>query len=167
MARLSLPRLCTTFKAFVKPDVEEPVVVEKKEPDTDAGDGIRRSYGSRWDEVGTGRRSPPAVPVAVAACSPSSSHSPQPSKPPCDSFAFFAGHGRLCPWQTGEKKGFFFCPWQTGSGRALQILAKSGNAPANSGPAGRAGGPPGGSVRGERANLKGLVLGCIEAKFCK
>ena len=26
---------------------------------------------------------------------------------------------------------------------------------------------PGGSVRGERANLKGLVLGCIEAKFCK
>ena len=23
------------------------------------------------------------------------------------------------------------------------------------------------SVRGERANLKGLVLGCIEAKFCK
>ena len=25
---------------------------------------------------------------------------------------------------------------------------------------------PGGSVRGERANLKGLVLGCIEAKFC-
>ena len=32
-------------------------------------------------------------------------------------------------------------------------------------------GTPGGSViiiiRGERANLKGLVLGCIEAKFCK
>ena len=28
-------------------------------------------------------------------------------------------------------------------------------------------GVPGGSVRGERANLKGLVLGCIEAKFCK
>ena len=28
-------------------------------------------------------------------------------------------------------------------------------------------GEPGGSVRGERANLKGLVLGCIEAKFCK
>ena len=26
---------------------------------------------------------------------------------------------------------------------------------------------PVGSVRGERANLKGLVLGCIEAKFCK
>ena len=26
---------------------------------------------------------------------------------------------------------------------------------------------PGASVRGERANLKGLVLGCIEAKFCK
>ena len=26
---------------------------------------------------------------------------------------------------------------------------------------------PGGSVRGERANLKGLVLGCIEAKICK
>ena len=26
---------------------------------------------------------------------------------------------------------------------------------------------PGGSVRGERANLKGLVLGCIEAKFCR
>ena len=26
---------------------------------------------------------------------------------------------------------------------------------------------PGGSVSGERANLKGLVLGCIEAKFCK
>ena len=26
---------------------------------------------------------------------------------------------------------------------------------------------PRGSVRGERANLKGLVLGCIEAKFCK
>ena len=26
---------------------------------------------------------------------------------------------------------------------------------------------PGGSVRGERANLKGLVLGCIEAKVCK
>ena len=25
----------------------------------------------------------------------------------------------------------------------------------------------GGSVRGERANLKGLVLGCFEAKFCK
>ena len=25
---------------------------------------------------------------------------------------------------------------------------------------------PGGSVRGERANLKGLVIGCIEAKFC-
>ena len=24
---------------------------------------------------------------------------------------------------------------------------------------------PGGSVRGERANLKGLVLGCIEGKF--
>ena len=24
---------------------------------------------------------------------------------------------------------------------------------------------PGGSVRGERTNLKGLVLGCIEAKF--
>ena len=27
--------------------------------------------------------------------------------------------------------------------------------------------PPGGPVRGERANLKGLVNGCIEAKFCK
>ena len=26
---------------------------------------------------------------------------------------------------------------------------------------------PGGSVRGERANLTGLVLDCIEAKFCK
>ena len=26
---------------------------------------------------------------------------------------------------------------------------------------------PGGSVRGERANLSRLVLGCIEAKFCK
>ena len=26
---------------------------------------------------------------------------------------------------------------------------------------------PGGSVRGEQANLTGLVLGCIEAKFCK
>ena len=26
---------------------------------------------------------------------------------------------------------------------------------------------PGGSVRGERANLTGLVLSCIEAKFCK
>ena len=26
---------------------------------------------------------------------------------------------------------------------------------------------PGGSVRGERANFRGLVLGCIEAKFCK
>ena len=26
---------------------------------------------------------------------------------------------------------------------------------------------PGGSVRGERANFTGLVLGCIEAKFCK
>ena len=26
---------------------------------------------------------------------------------------------------------------------------------------------PGGSVRGERANLKGLVLGCIEVKLCK
>ena len=26
---------------------------------------------------------------------------------------------------------------------------------------------PGGSVRGERANLKGLVLGCIEVKICK
>ena len=25
---------------------------------------------------------------------------------------------------------------------------------------------PGGSVRGERANFTGLVLGCIEAKFC-
>ena len=25
---------------------------------------------------------------------------------------------------------------------------------------------PGGSVRGERANLRGLVLGCIEAEFC-
>ena len=24
----------------------------------------------------------------------------------------------------------------------------------------------GGSIRGERANLKGLVIGCIEAKFC-
>ena len=28
-------------------------------------------------------------------------------------------------------------------------------------------GEPGGSVSGERANLKGLVLGCIEAKLCK
>ena len=27
--------------------------------------------------------------------------------------------------------------------------------------------PPGGSVRGERANFTRLVLGCIEAKFCK
>ena len=27
--------------------------------------------------------------------------------------------------------------------------------------------PPGGSVRGERANVKELVNGCIEAKFCK
>ena len=26
---------------------------------------------------------------------------------------------------------------------------------------------PGGSVRGEQANFTGLVLGCIEAKFCK
>ena len=26
---------------------------------------------------------------------------------------------------------------------------------------------PGGSVRGERANFTRLVLGCIEAKFCK
>ena len=26
---------------------------------------------------------------------------------------------------------------------------------------------PGGSVRGERANITELVLGCIEAKFCK
>ena len=26
---------------------------------------------------------------------------------------------------------------------------------------------PGGSVRGERANFTWLVLGCIEAKFCK
>ena len=26
---------------------------------------------------------------------------------------------------------------------------------------------PGGSVHGERANFTGLVLGCIEAKFCK
>ena len=26
---------------------------------------------------------------------------------------------------------------------------------------------PGGSVHGERANFKGLVIGCIEAKFCK
>ena len=26
---------------------------------------------------------------------------------------------------------------------------------------------PGGAVRGEHANLTGLVLGCIEAKFCK
>ena len=26
---------------------------------------------------------------------------------------------------------------------------------------------PGGSVRGERANITGLVLNCIEAKFCK
>ena len=26
---------------------------------------------------------------------------------------------------------------------------------------------PGGSVRGERANLKGLVLGCVEAKFAR
>ena len=26
---------------------------------------------------------------------------------------------------------------------------------------------PGGSVRGERANLKGLVLGRVEIKFCK
>ena len=26
---------------------------------------------------------------------------------------------------------------------------------------------PGGSVRGEHANLTGLVLSCIEAKFCK
>ena len=26
---------------------------------------------------------------------------------------------------------------------------------------------PGGSARGEQANLTGLVLGCIEAKFCK
>ena len=28
-------------------------------------------------------------------------------------------------------------------------------------------GLPGGSVRGERANFTRLVLGCIEAKFCK
>ena len=28
-------------------------------------------------------------------------------------------------------------------------------------------GKPGGSVRGERANLKGLVNGCIDAKFGK
>ena len=28
-------------------------------------------------------------------------------------------------------------------------------------------GKPGGSVRGERANFTRLVLGCIEAKFCK
>ena len=27
--------------------------------------------------------------------------------------------------------------------------------------------PPGGSVRGERANLTRLLIGCIEAKFCK
>ena len=27
--------------------------------------------------------------------------------------------------------------------------------------------PPGGSVPGERANFAGLVLGCIEADFCK
>ena len=26
---------------------------------------------------------------------------------------------------------------------------------------------PGGSVRGERANFTGLVIGCIESKFCK
>ena len=31
---------------------------------------------------------------------------------------------------------------------------------------GAAFGAPGGSVRGERANLTGLVNGCIEAKFC-
>ena len=28
-------------------------------------------------------------------------------------------------------------------------------------------GEPGGSVSGERANLKGLVLGCIDPKYCK
>ena len=27
--------------------------------------------------------------------------------------------------------------------------------------------PPGGSVHGERANFTGLVLGCIDADFCK
>ena len=27
--------------------------------------------------------------------------------------------------------------------------------------------PPGGSVRGERANFTRLVLGCIDADFCK
>ena len=26
---------------------------------------------------------------------------------------------------------------------------------------------PGGSVRGERANFTGPVIGCVEAKFCK
>ena len=45
-----------------------------------------------------------------------------------------------------------------GVSRARAAGGSHGSAPAA---------PPGGSVRGERANLTGLVLSCIEAKFCK
>ena len=42
----------------------------------------------------------------------------------------------------------------------------AGGARRTRGPPQRWSTPPGGSVRGERANFTRLVLGCIEAKFC-